>query len=118
MFAEVKVGKFTIPMRASGRTPLYYRQVFHKEILDAFSSEGNKFSMAAENIPEVAYIMAMNGEGADMSRLNEDTFAEWTEQFEAMDLLMAGEEIFNVYLNNLESTSKAKKKVSAKQSAS
>ena len=117
MFKEVKVGNFTIPMKANGRTPLYYRQVFHKDILEAFSGEGDQITMAAENIPEVAYIMAMVGEGADMSKLNQDTFAIWTEQFEAMDLLMAGADIFNVYLNNTVSTSTPKKNKSVKQSA-
>ena len=118
MFKEVKVGDKIIPMRASGRTPLYYRQVFHKDILEAFSQEGNQISMAGENVPEVAYIMAMNGSDQDMSKLNEDTFGEWLEQFEAMDLMMAGEDIFNVYLPNLTTTSKPKKKASEKQSAS
>jgi hypothetical protein len=118
MFKEVKVGDKVLPMRASGRTPLYYRQVFHKDILEAFSQEGNQIVMAAENIPEVAYIMAMNGSDQDMSKLNEDTFAEWLEQFEAMDLVMAGEAIFGVYLPNLTTTSTPKKKASAKQSAS
>ena len=117
-FKDVKVGAFTIPMRANGRTPLYYRQIFHKDILSAFSSEGSQITMASENVPEVAYVLAMSGEGADMSKLNEDTFEEWLEQFEAMDLLMAGEDIFDVYLGNLATTSKSKKKANVKQSES
>lgn len=118
MFKEVKVGDKVLPMRASGRTPLYYRQVFHKDILGAFSNDDDQISMAAENIPEVAYILAMNGADADMTKLNEDTYAEWLEQFEAFDLVMAGEDIFNVYLGNLATTSKPKKKASAKRSVS
>lgn len=114
---EVKVGQFELTMKANARTPLYYRQIFHKDLLDAFSQDGKQVNLAADSIPEMAYVMAKVGEGADMSRLNEDTYAEWLEQFEPMDFYVAGEDIFGVYLGNMATTSKSKKKVSAKQSA-
>lgn len=117
MFKEIQIGDKTIPMRASGRTPLYYRQVFHEDLLSKLSTDGDQITLAESAISEVAYIMAENGSDADMSKLNEDTYGEWLEQFEPMDLLIAGEDIFKVYLGNLFSDSKPKKKVSAKQSA-
>ena len=108
-FKDVKVGAFTIPMRANGRTPLYYRQIFHKDILSAFSSEGDQLTMASENIPEVAYVLAMSGEGADMSKLNEDTFEEWLEQFEMFSIYEILPEILELWGTNLITDVEAKK---------
>lgn len=117
MFKEVKVGDKSIPMRASGRTLLYYKQVFHDDLLSKMMSDGNQITLVESALPELAYIMAANGSDVDMSKINEDSYAEWLEQFEPMDLLVAGEDIFKVYLGNLHTDSEAKKKRSAKQSA-
>lgn len=118
MFKEVEVGGKMIPMRATGRTPLYYKQVFHDDLLANIVSDGKSVTLIEAALNPLAYIMAMDGSGADMSKINEDTYGEWLEQFEPFDLPVAGEEIFKVYLGNLDTESTAKKKRSAKQSAS
>ena len=117
MFKEVEVGGKKIPMRATGRTPLYYKQVFHDDLLANIVSDGKSVTLIEAALNPLAYIMAMDGSGADMSKINEDTYAEWLEEFEPFDLPIAGEEIFKVYLSNLDTESTAKKKRSAKQSA-
>lgn len=115
MYKVVNVGDKEIPMRASGRTPLYYKQVFHADLLSKMVSDGNQITLVESALPELAYIMAMNGSDMDMSKINEDLYAEWLEQFEPMDLLVAGEDIFKVYLGNLQTDSESKKKADEEQ---
>ena len=106
---EVKVGQFNLTMKANARTPLYYRQIFHKDLLDAFSQDGKQINLAADSIPEMAYVMAKVGEGADMSRLNENTYAEWLEQFEMFSIYEILPEILELWGTNLITDVEAKK---------
>jgi len=116
MFKEIKIGEQIIPMIANGATPYRYRQLFHKDIITKMN-EGVNADDAAEMASELAFIMAKSAEKADMSSLNLEAFDKWLSQFETFDIVQASEQIFSVYVGQEVTTSTAKKKTSAKQSA-
>lgn len=116
MYKEIKIGEKVVPMLSNGATPIRYRQLFHKDLLNSFTSDGNKVTLVAEDVPELAYILAMSAEKKDMSTLNMESYIEWLEQFEAMDILMSSEQIYAVYFGNMMTTSEPKKKDSVEPS--
>lgn len=115
MYREIKIGKSTIPMLANGATPIRYRMVFGKDIISEFQSANEDGGRVSSTISELAYIMAMAAESKDgkvnMSKLNLESFMEWLEGFEPLDITMAAEEIVDVYMSNQETHSEIKKKV-------
>ena len=115
MYREVKIGENTIPMLANGATPIRYRMVFGKDIISEFQSANEDGGRVSSTISELAYIMAMAAESKDgkvnMSKLNLESFMEWLEGFEPLDITMAAEEIVDVYMSNQETHSEIKKKV-------
>ena len=119
MFKNIEIGGITVPMLANGATPIRYRYVFHKDIITEFQQAQDDYSKVVDSMPELAFIMAMQAkaqDGAiDLNLLNEDKYLEWVEQFGAMDLPMASEQIINLYLGNNATSSEPKKKVKEKQ---
>ena len=119
MFKNIEIGGITVPMLANGATPIRYRYVFHKDIITEFQQAQDDYSKVVDSMPELAFIMAMQAkaqDGAiDLNLLNEDKCLEWVEQFGAMDLPMASEQIINLYLGNNATSSEPKKKVKEKQ---
>lgn len=109
MYREIKVGEKIIPMKATAATPLRYRHVFHKDVIKAFQTVEDNYSIAIDTISELAFIMTFSAKGADMTKLNEDQYIEWLDQFETFDLTAASEEIIDLYLGNTEGLSELKK---------
>lgn len=112
MFKELKIGAKKIGFLANGLTPLFYKQVFGTDLLKQLTESG-KFEIAGDKIPELAYIMAKQAEKADMSTLNYDGYLAWLEGFEALDLVMNGQDVVKVYMANTVPSEKPKKKASA-----
>ena len=114
MYKEVKVGNTTVPMLTNGATPIRYRMVFGKDIISEFQNADADGGRGSSAISELAYIMAMAAESklgkADMSRLNQESFIAWMEQFEPLDIIMASEDIVDVYMSNQQTHSEIKKK--------
>lgn len=119
MFKNIEIGGITVPMLVNGATPIRYRHVFRKDIITEFQQAQDDYSKVVNSMPELAFIMAMQAkaqDGAiDLNLLNEDKYLEWVEQFGAMDLPMASEQIINLYLGNNATSSEPKKKVKEKQ---
>ena len=115
MYQEIKVGSTTVPMLANGATPIRFRMVFKKDLIATFHNSEDNTASASECIPELAFIMAKAAEaqqkkdGKLMSLLNQETFIEWLEQFEPLDLLEASDQIIELYAGNQVTTAKAKK---------
>ena len=109
MYREIKVGKGTVPMLANGATPIRYRMIFKKDLLNEFQkTEGNNYSVATDTVSELAFILAKAAEKADMNKLNFETYIEWLEQFEPFDLTEALEDIVDMYVGNIETSSENK----------
>lgn len=114
MYKEIKIGKVTVPLLANGATPYRYNMVFKKDVITEFQAAEGDVSKVVTSIPELAFIMnkaaeAQKGE-IDMNLLNKEMYYEWLEQFEAMDLPMATEDIVDVYMANNKISSEPKKK--------
>lgn len=110
MYREITVGTQSIPMKATGATPIRYRSLFGEDLLSEFSNVESNSSLAIGTISQLAYVMAMSGAGADMTKLSKDGYVEWLDQFEPFDLTEAAEAIVDLYIGNTKSTSEVKKK--------
>ncbi len=96
-------------MAANGATCIRFRQVFHKDIM----VENAKLISATEDadseyFAKLAYIMNAQAEKKDMSKLSQEGYEAWLEQFEGSALWDAQSEIASVYTGNTEVTSKGK----------
>lgn len=109
MFQTITAGSKQLDLRASGATPIYFKTVFHKDIITALKSMDNEETVQ-EYAPELAYIMNQQAAGSNMAMLNYDTFIEWLDQFEPLDLVMASKDIITVYLASAKQTATPKKK--------
>lgn len=114
MYREIKVGEMSIPMLANGATPIRYRMVFGKDIMSEFNQSQDDVVKASSSLSELAFIMAKAAEAFNekkaMTMLNQESYVEWLEQFEPLDLVLASEDIINLYMGNGETLSEAKKK--------
>ena len=120
MYREITIGKESIPMKATGATPIRYRMVFKGDLLNEFSKVNDNYQVAIDTISQLAFIMAMTAKSKDgkqdLSKLNLNLYMEWLEQFDPMDLPMASEQIVNLYLGNTVTSSEPKKKEKENQS--
>ena len=116
MYGVVKLGKKEVPMMANAATPIRYRQVFGKNILQYFLGNAADEETTAM-VSELAYIMARAGENADMNKLNIDDYIKWLEDFGPMDFVTEknARAIMAIYQGN-EGTSSTAKKNQGRQS--
>ena len=114
MVKEIKIGTQAVTLEANAATPIRYRNTFKKDLLTQISEgtreNGVDMKVASEVAPELAFIMAMSAQKADMNGLNETKWLEWLEQFGPMDVINATEQIFSVYFGDAETEVEAKKK--------
>ena len=115
MYREVKIGAKTVSLQANGATPLWFKQLFHKDII-AVLNGADDIEKVSDAAPELAYVMAKQAEKADMTKTSREDFMVWLEQFEAMDIIMAANEIMNVYFASKEISAESKKKENGKRS--
>lgn len=109
MTKTIKVGKKDISFTSNGATPLFYKQLFHKDLMKMLNS-GDEIEIAGDNVPELAFIMAKQYDQANMMALTTNMYIEWLSLFEPLDLILAGGEIVNVYLADSTGTEEPKKK--------
>lgn len=111
MFADVKIGEKVVPMLSNAATAIYYKQIFHEDLL-VLMNRALKGGESAEGIsditPKLAYIMSIQAEKSRIKEKNFDTFLEWLEQFEAMEIELAAAQILNTYTANKKGSSKPK----------
>lgn len=114
MTKEINIGGKPYIFTANGATPLFYKQFFHEDLLQKLSLKGENLTIATEDLPQLAFIMAKQGEKADMMQLKKESYIEWLTQFNPMDIPINGEEIFLIYVGDSIQTSEPKKKASGK----
>lgn len=111
MYREITIGKESIPMKANAATPVRYRHVFHQDVLTELAAvKENNYGLAIDTISKLAFIMAKAADGTDMTKLNEDIYIDWLEQFETFDITSAIDDIVDLYLGNTAGMSEVKKK--------
>lgn len=110
MTKDIQIGDKMITFTANGATPLWYKQFFHKDLLKTISVTDDEMSIATENLPELAFIMAKQADKADMMNLKFEHYVEWLSLFNAFDITLKGDEIFRVYIADAVPTEEPKKK--------
>lgn len=109
MTGTVKIGPASITLCGNAATPVRYKQIFHKDLLMAFKGLSAE-DFDADLVKQMAFVMAMQAEGADFKAVTFDAFIDWLEQFEETDLLQAMPEIVGLWMTNTQSLVKPKKK--------
>ena len=110
MYKEVKIGEKAVPLKATASTLIRYRQIFGRDLLKTIGTDENEVD--ANIIQELAYVMAMAADGADMMKLNENTFIDWLDEFESFDIINpdTATEIIDVWNASKLTASESKKK--------
>lgn len=113
MYREIKVGEKNVPMIANAGTALRYKHVFGKDLIQELQQAQHDTSKGFNSLPELAFIMAKAAEAkegkANMNLLSEESFIEWLEQFESMDVIQAAEGVIDLYMGNSEASVEQKK---------
>lgn len=112
MYKDVKIGDKTVPMLAMASANIYYRHTFGKDAI-VVQADATTVGQRLAFYSEMGYIMAMmaeaKGDRGKMMSLNEDSYVEWLDQFEAFDYTAALADIASVYEKQKLTTSKEKK---------
>lgn len=109
MRKELEIGGNNYAFVANAATAIYYKQFFKKDLLANLTS-GDGIAIASDALPELAFIMAKQADKADMMHLKYETYLEWLERFDAMDIALHAEEILSVYYTDMETSVEPKKK--------
>lgn len=110
MTREIKIGDRSVLMSANAATTYRFKQVFKKDILRIMMDE--KAEQDDDDIMKLAYIMAQQAAGADMTKLNEETYIGWLEGFEPFAFFVASAEIMNLFQQQKEPGEEQKKTAS------
>lgn len=107
----VKIGEIDVTMRSSAATAIRYRNTFHEDIMkELIEMDPEKMdAKVIEKIQKLGYIMARSAERANMTRLTEDDYMVWLDQFDTIDIMRASKDILMLYLGNKASSSELKK---------
>lgn len=114
MTKAIEIGGKTITFTANGATPVFYREFFKKDLLKEITSSEDGLLLASDSVPELAFIMAKQADGADMMKLTHQHYIEFLSLFNALDLPLKGAEIFGVYVADAAPSEESKKNKSAK----
>ena len=115
MYNIVKIGDKDVPMLSMASVDIYYRSIFHR---DALKTQVNTVDEAdsVNFVQEMAFVMAKFAELKDrkeMLKLNEDSYLEWLDQFERVDLINALPDAQKTYEGQMLETADAKKNTGA-----
>lgn len=120
MRKDIQIGDRTVSFLSNGATPLFYKQLFHKDLLQTMKGTG-EWDIVGEHVPELAYIMAMQAKdgmtASEMMKLTYEGYINWLLEFEALDITMHGGEITAIYIADSIPSADPKKKGKGKASA-
>ena len=116
MTSEITVGNKVINVTANAGTPYWFKNIFQEDLMRYVSfinsdenTDEDKTAISIDVAGKLLYVMAMQYEKADNSKLGWNTFFKWLEQFETADVLRATRDIWGAYDTQTESTSTPKK---------
>ena len=102
MYGKVMIGNKEVEMLANAATPYRYQTIFKEDFFSRLNGEV-KFDLH-DIWAKMGYVMAMQAQKADMSKLNMDTFLAWLEGFETSAVFNAANDIGDIY-NGTQETS-------------
>lgn len=109
MERTILIGGGEVHLRANAATPIYYRNMFHDDLLAHLGEEesGGTRTEVLMRLCFVEHMQAMH-EPKDLRRIGEEQFLAWLEHFEWSDLVDAGAQAVEVWTGQSESTSTLK----------
>lgn len=99
MYNVVKIGEKDVPMLSMASVDLYYRNIFHEDALKAQVGAQDETD-SVTFIMQMGFVMAKFAETKDrkeMNKLNEESYLDWLDQFERLDLLNALPDVQRTY---------------------
>jgi len=109
MRKTVKIGSENTELVANAASPYLYRMIFKEDFLQRLQDKEPDL----EIVQKMTFVMAKQAEITNMTKLAElstDDYLEWLLQFEPMDIMMASEEIMQIYLGQTKGNSVPKPK--------
>ncbi|MBQ1195379.1 MAG: hypothetical protein IIX44_03965 [Clostridia bacterium] len=100
MVKEITIDGQELKLAANAATPFRFRQMFKKDLLQILGNEEKAEAEGVETISELAFIMAKQAEGVDMSKLTEGEFYTWLESFGPMAFIENAEDILGIYTSS------------------
>ena len=99
---------------SNGMTQYRYRQLTGRDLMKDVTKLVNDRQQLSDEADfsvsdKLAYIMNMSAIKADMSKLNDETFYEWIEQFDSSNSIRIMGDIISAYFGTKKSTSEPKK---------
>ncbi len=93
MYRVIKIGEKEVEMVATAATTYRYKQIFRRDYYRELNSEDRDKFDNVDIYTRMGFVMAKQAEKADMSKLNEEDFFEWLEQFDPLAVSMAVDQI-------------------------
>lgn len=99
MTGTVNIGGIDVEMTANAATPFRFKQCFGLDFFQ-MSTETLTDAEAVDTYQRLSYIMAMQATNADLSKLNEEGFFKWLEQFDSTAMIEAMPDVAAIYAGN------------------
>lgn len=96
MLRTIKIGETDIEMLSNAATPYRYMQCFHEDLILKMA-KGLDETEAVGIFQKLGYVMAAQAEKKDLTKLSEEDFYVWLEQFDYLDLMEAEADIAELY---------------------
>lgn len=114
MYNNVKIGDKSVPMLSMASVDIYYRNIFHEDAIKLQTKDADEGDII-NFVMKMGFVMAKFAELRDrkeMNKLNEDSYAEWLDQFDRSHYFNALPDIKMTYEGQSVTESEAKKKES------
>ena len=125
MFATITMDLYDgstkdVEILANAATPFRYKMIFHEDLLTKFANaereENGIKKYDIDFMPQLTFIMAKQAEAKKnpkikLETLNELEFINWLEEFDSMAIENNSEQIMDVYMGNVQTSSDAKKNI-------
>lgn len=110
MRKEITIGNESVEMAASAATPFLYQKVFHEDLLRSMQKDPENVSTYIR----LAFVLAKQADTplAEMlqGKVTEESFVEWLDQYETMDLMEAVADVLQLYQESKKGSSVPKTK--------
>lgn len=100
MRKTILIGDKAVDFESNGATPVFYTIITGEDFLTAFNKyQGGGMDQGAALmfIYKAAYVMAMQAKGSSPAKHSKAAFYKWLGQFENVDLMLALDEIAEVF---------------------
>ena len=105
MVKTITIDGREVKLAANAATPFRFRQMFKKDLLQILGNEEKAEAEGIDAVSGLAFIMAKQAEGADISKMTENDFIAWLEEFGPMAFIESAQDILEAYTEQEQTTS-------------